>query len=294
VHDYRLLLDLEDDGISRQLSVAGDREPEHRYILERKLHEGMTILDLGANIGYYSAMMGRRVGASGKVYAVEPSLANYSLLNLNMRLNGLERVVETYHMGFSNQVGVGRLYESEYSNCHTFHPVDLRGESTQRLKPGASVEVPVTTIGAFAAGRRRLDLIRMDIEGYEVEVLDGLVPDLDDGGITAMILFETHQPMYDGEHHDMSGVLWRMFERGYEVEWLVADHFRDGDAYGAYRERGYTDEHILAVFESCDRAIYRGVSRDHAIELICETELVRAALLTRHGASNAIQGARSS
>ena len=59
--NYRLLLDLHDQGISTQLMIRGCREPEHRYILQEELKPGMTVFDLGANIGYYSGMMAKIV-----------------------------------------------------------------------------------------------------------------------------------------------------------------------------------------------------------------------------------------
>ena len=71
VHNYRLLLDLHDQGISKELMIRRDREQEHAFILREVLKPGMTVFDLGANIGYYSVMMAKLVGADGKIYAVE-------------------------------------------------------------------------------------------------------------------------------------------------------------------------------------------------------------------------------
>lgn len=62
VHDYSFWLDLHDPGVSKQLMIRGSREPEHRYLLRRELKAGMTALDLGANIGYYTVMMAKFEG----------------------------------------------------------------------------------------------------------------------------------------------------------------------------------------------------------------------------------------
>ena len=82
VNDYRILIDMEDKGISRQLMLFQTREKDHIMILKEELSSGMVAFDLGANIGYYATMMANLVGPKGKIYAVEPSRSNFQLLNI--------------------------------------------------------------------------------------------------------------------------------------------------------------------------------------------------------------------
>ncbi|MBF0159554.1 MAG: hypothetical protein HQL58_08505, partial [Magnetococcales bacterium] len=56
VHDYRLILDTNDQGISRTLLLFGTRELDHKIMLERVLKPGMSVFDIGANLGYYAIM----------------------------------------------------------------------------------------------------------------------------------------------------------------------------------------------------------------------------------------------
>src|SRR5690606_8002217 len=79
LYSYRMLLDLEDKGISRTLLLFGERELEHKIMLERVLRSGMTVLDIGANIGYYALMARGIIGPSGTLIAVEPSPSNIEL-----------------------------------------------------------------------------------------------------------------------------------------------------------------------------------------------------------------------
>lgn len=279
VHNYRLLLDLHDQGISKQLMTRGDREQEHAFILREVLKPGMTVFDLGANIGYYSVMMAKLVGTDGKIYAVEPFPANYHLLNLNLRLNKMEGVVDTANIGIGGKTGKESLFVSSFSNCHSFVKEDLNAGSESATDPSTKIQVPVLTIGDFSKGKRHIDLVRMDIEGYEVEVLGGLVSTLDRGEFDARILFETHPDTYDSDGRNMRLVLKELFARGYRVKWLVADRYYKQRAWDTYREKGYPDSHIIEIFRKCDRAIYRSDSDTDAIELICGTDLVRAVLL---------------
>ena len=80
INDYRMLLDIEDSGISEALFVQGTREQQLKHILEKEVKEGDAIIDLGANLGYYTLMLWKLVGEDGKVYALEPSTKNFEIL----------------------------------------------------------------------------------------------------------------------------------------------------------------------------------------------------------------------
>lgn len=281
IHDFRLLLDLEDVGIGKELSLNGTREEDHLYILKRYLKPGMTVLDCGANIGYYSVMMGKLVGPNGMIYAVEPDPSNCNLLNVNIMLNNLNDRVNTFNFGLSNLTGTEKFYLSVMSNRHTFHPREYCGSSVNILKNEVPIDIPVMTIGAFAEGKRSIDLIRMDIEGYEVEVFLGLLPSLDDKDFKPSILFESHQARYDSDSHDMGEPLHGLFQMGYYVKWLVSDQHRHGGGREAYEEKGYGENHVLVEFPLTDRAIYRNINNNDAANFICNTGWVRAVLLER-------------
>jgi FkbM family methyltransferase len=286
IHDYRLVLDLHDPGISTQLMIKGSREPEHRYILQEELKPGMTVFDLGANIGYYSVMMGKIVGREGRVYAVEPFLPNFQLLNMNIKLNGLDAIVESYNLGIAKETGLGKLYVSEKSNWHTFFPVDFSDQPAwvkkYTRKFMGPVDVQTMSIWDFVQSKRRIALIRMDIEGYEVEVLEGLIPRLAGSDFEAKILLETHPEFYHERTHDMQSVLHALFTAGgYTVKYLVSDGHYGNKAGEFFRRQGYPEENIVKLFRRGDRAIYKNISHNDAIEFISRSELVHAALLER-------------
>lgn len=76
IYKYKMILDLYDKGISRTLILFGERELEHKFMLEQVIKPGMRILDIGANIGYYAIMESLLIGKSGNLIAVEPSKSN--------------------------------------------------------------------------------------------------------------------------------------------------------------------------------------------------------------------------
>ncbi len=270
IHDYRMRLDLEDRGISRTLLLFGQRELEHKLMLERVLEPGMTVLDIGANIGYYALMELRLIGSAGTLVAVEPSPANVVLLRHNLALNGYTDV-EVHQAAVSDRPGRRELFLSAMSNLNTFHDT-----GTGRLHlSGETVEVETVTVPQLMAGRA-LHLIRMDVEGHEVEVINGLLPAVEAGEMAPMILFETHLSRY-GAEHDMESTLRRAFDAGYRVQMAGSS---SGAGSERVRGRGYRGGPPIRT-DDVERVIFGEIGHRDAIDLICREGGLRTVLLAR-------------
>jgi len=277
IHDYRLKLNLDDPGISRQLAISGTREQQLRYILEEEVHEGMTILDIGANIGYYPIMEAKLAGESGYIYALEPAPENYRSLIENIRLNNLSHVFETYNMGVSNRKGVERFFLSDHSNLHTFIPKSANGEYVTKGTTDNYIEVDVTDLSSFLRDKKPVDLIRMDVEGYEVEIFEGLEEAVKSGLFKGKIIFECHFPKYDDVKHSIRKQLEMLFKYDYQVRALTSTD----EAKSKIRDFGYKAEKIICTSDDQYQGVYRNISRSDAVRLICELGGVRDAFLAR-------------
>ena len=88
--NMEMFLDLSDGGISRALYTNGGRERVFMGILRNTVKEGMTCVDLGANIGYATIYMLDNVGQDGVVYAVEPDQHNIDLLTRTVEANNFQ------------------------------------------------------------------------------------------------------------------------------------------------------------------------------------------------------------
>ena len=218
VHNYRLLLDLNDVGISRTLLLFGTREREHKHILEKVARPGMRVFDIGANIGYYAVMELGLIGPAGSLVAIEPSPANIGLLRKNLALNGYSNV-EIIEAAISDQGGERLFYLSRESNLNTFHNV---GSGVDHLS-GERVKVKTLTVPEVAAKCGVPDLIRMDVEGHEVEVIRGMLPSIRNGVLAPMIIFETHLSRYS-EQHSMAHVMKELFDSGYSTRYLASSY----------------------------------------------------------------------
>jgi FkbM family methyltransferase len=178
VFGSRFELDLA-DFIQRQIYL-GTAEPHETRLVKDYLRPGMTFVDAGANVGYYTALAAMLVGSEGSVVAFEPSAYAFERLQALVARNGLAHV-KAVHAGLSDAPGSQKLYLGIGSHNHapTMVPHDNASAS----------EVLVTTLDDQAArlGIERIDLIKMDVEGYEPKVLTGARRLLREGRIRAIL-----------------------------------------------------------------------------------------------------------
>lgn len=276
IHHYKMILDMEDVGISRALLLFGTREEDHKYILEKELKPGMTVLDLGANVGYYALMECNLVGPNGFVYCLEPHPENYNQLLQNLELNKMMDRVETYNYGGSNVDSVEKLYVSAKSNQHSF--CDTRSEKNIANLSGneETIDVKTVTISSFKKQvDKNIDFIRMDIEGFEVEVFEGMIPALDeDESFRPSVLFETHKPKYREPDHSLRKQLQELFDRGYKAKILISDEL----PRARFAEFGYTPDHTLKT-DGITRGLYYNMPNEDIIKFSCDIGSVRGLFL---------------
>lgn len=165
VQDSFMFLDLRDTGISRELTLYGVHEKNSTAAIKRILKPGMKILECGANIGYYAMLEARLIGKEGKIFAVEPSPKNIAWLKRNIAVNNYENI-EVIPGAFGAEKGTAPFYVDIRSNLSSFVKRD-------DLTEFEVVDVPMMTIDDFVQDGKTLDLIRMDVEGYETEILKG-------------------------------------------------------------------------------------------------------------------------
>ncbi len=165
------LLYPQNDVVARGLR-QGDYESAEQAFFHLFLREGDRVLDVGAHVGLFSAIAARRVGASGRVYALEPNPRNLELLQLNFRAHGLHSA-DALGKGLYGKAGAVAFQdfgegETAYSRLD---PNGLEGS------PG-SRQVEVCTLDGLAAslGESRFDLVKLDVEGFELEIVRSLDP----------------------------------------------------------------------------------------------------------------------
>ena len=160
--------------LSLCLYVLGAFEPNQFVFLSRVLAPGMVIVDGGANEGLYTLYAARRVGPDGYVLAVEPSAREFARLEANLSLNRFGNAL-TVNAALGSQVGEARLAVAEPRHAG-MNAIDSRRSghfTADWVEAQQTVELQTIDKLVVRAGVERLDLIKLDIEGSEVDALDG-------------------------------------------------------------------------------------------------------------------------
>ncbi len=171
IEEGELELDQSDVAVSGSLALGSFEETEVDMFRE-KLETGMTVIDIGANIGYYTIIAGKRIGVNGKVFAFEPEENNFSLLTRNISLNKLNNVA-IFKIALADKTGEKSLYLDDNNRGH--HSL-----SSQKPETEKRVMVMTDTLDNILekSGSLRVDLIKMDIEGAEFLALEGMAKTL--------------------------------------------------------------------------------------------------------------------
>jgi FkbM family methyltransferase len=178
VYGSRIYLDPED---SLGLSM-GLHEPDELALVRDELHPGDIFVDVGANIGYYTVIAARLVGASGKVYAFEPAPEVLRYLRRNVSRNDL-RNVTIVPKALADRSGEGELYLSDFNKGdHRIYnpqssPTYREGgpvyDQHTRAAPRRSLPIALTTLDEVLADERRPMFFKLDVQGAEGAVLRG-------------------------------------------------------------------------------------------------------------------------
>lgn len=148
---------------------GGDLNKYEQY--ESKLVQLITspssvVIDIGANIGFYSMQFASLSGRSGKVYAFEPDRDNFKVLERNIELNSYVNVIAE-RMAVSNQSGVLKLYQSDMNiGMHRCYGSVLCSQDYQ--------VVPCVSLDEYFEEGFKVDLIKIDIEGFEAYAFNGM------------------------------------------------------------------------------------------------------------------------
>lgn len=167
VHGHMMMGAPNDAGLSVAAIARAAPGPEALYF-KQVIKSGQTVLDVGANIGLFTLQFAQQVGPAGRVYAFEPGPLSFGLLQANVALNHYRNVV-TEHAAVTSFSG-----ETELLVCRT-------GESDNRIAGYADrgVDREAMPVKCFALDDyfdrgRRIDLIKLDIQGAEMAALSGM------------------------------------------------------------------------------------------------------------------------
>lgn len=139
------------------------RQDKHEIeLLNKYIKKGDVVLDIGANIGFYTKILSELVGDMGKVYAFEPDKTNFShLINNTKNLSNVEFI----NKAVSNKTGKITLYQSDLLN------VDHKTYATKDYT--SKTEIDCIAVDDIIPNKK-VDFIKIDIQGYEYFAFKGM------------------------------------------------------------------------------------------------------------------------
>lgn len=163
--EFSIFVDINDKAVGGPLSVHRSYEGYVSGVFKHHLRPGMNVVDVGANIGYYTLLAAKAVGEAGKVFSVEPSATNVRLLLASCEANGFGNV-EVYMAGASDAVGIARLNPS-FSTGST-------SKVAPRIEELFSYDItPVYPLDRLLPREVSVDVIKIDIDGSEMLAMKG-------------------------------------------------------------------------------------------------------------------------
>ncbi len=164
VRGIRLALDSADSSVSAPLLNDQRYEAHVTRVFEHYCKPGMTVVDVGANVGYFTMLASRLVGPTGRVVAVEPNSDNCRLILLSSALNHSENV-ELLPVALAEKRGWSYFSTFVGSNGG-FQP-----GSVEAIRNGHGSVVPTFALDDLLAGP--IHLLKIDVEGAEARVIRG-------------------------------------------------------------------------------------------------------------------------
>ncbi len=166
---YKAYLDTRDRGFAAHLMLDGYWEMWLTQFIARRIVPGMHVVDVGANFGYYSLLMGDLIGSSGRLLSVEPNPPVAEMLRKTLELNGFAARSTIVAAAAGAVDGVGSLLvpEGEPKNAMLVNGPDAQDDR-------GLVAVPIRSLDRLLDPFERVDFLKIDAEGAEEDIMTGL------------------------------------------------------------------------------------------------------------------------
>ncbi len=181
IQGSKMLFDINDESIAMRETFSSYafkkiHEKSTTELFKKVVKEENIVVDLGANIGYFTLLAAKIVGPKGKVFAFEPEPKNYSYLVKNIELNNYNNVM-TFQKAVSDKNGKTNLFLCSYDTGH--HTINqysgVEAYSRGRKVEEQSIEIETVTLDTFLKDKaNHIEVIKMDVEGAEMLALLGM------------------------------------------------------------------------------------------------------------------------
>lgn len=202
----------------------GDYEPYLKMQFKKIIKSGDIILDVGANIGFHTLYFAELTGNKGKVYAFEPIPVNFKALTNNIQLNNFPQIVSVNKALGNTNTFMDIHIDNQDQNPGTFSILDIGLKNT-------TIECVKGDDYLKQQGVNKVDFIKVDVEGFELEVFKGLARTITQ--FSPIIIFE-YDANYQSEINENPKELF---------------HFLSNFGYQFFAIDGYGNEKSVSILE---------------------------------------------
>jgi FkbM family methyltransferase len=156
-----------DYALISSLVETGELEGGTRVLIQKLMSPGGTFVDVGANIGMHTLAAAIAMRGQGRIVAFEPLPSTHDLMRKSVWMNGYSAIAETHQAAVSNRSGSQPLFLGATSGHHSLYRLE---SPTVPVPP--PVEVPLVRLDEVLGANARVDVIKIDVEGAELEVLE--------------------------------------------------------------------------------------------------------------------------
>ena len=208
--DVKLFLNNKDNFLSRDLAFHKVWEPEITKLVKEIIKEDQVVIDVGANIGYFTTLFSKLVGKSGKVFSFEPAPNNFEFLKKNVSLNNLQNVTIC-------QMAASDISEKQNLFLSTWNFGDNRlFEKPRDERDLERKQVQVETVRLDEIIHEKIDFIKIDVQGFELQVINGAKKLFDNNNDLKMI-FEFYPHLLKLNNVNPEDFLYQLIEMDYNI-----------------------------------------------------------------------------
>ena len=210
-HDFSMFISTKDGCVSSIIRSTGTWEQEIVDTLKRFVHKDSIVLHLGTHIGFDDIILGKLVGDKGKVYAFEANPDSYDITRKNIVINNLEDRVTLYPVGVGDQ-------ESDNTSASLCFNYDNTGGAF--VDPNADPHysrchtIKLVALDSILHEVQKIDVLFMDIEGYEIKAISG-AQNLLKRSPNAVIIAEWNNQYYERAGSNQANFLKTYYDAGY-------------------------------------------------------------------------------
>jgi FkbM family methyltransferase len=177
-------------------------------MLDSLLHPGATVVDVGANIGYNTLYAAHKVGATGRVYAVEPAQDNLALLYTNLFANNLANVIVLPYAAGNKSARQNFYLRGEVSAVNSLYHDNFYAPITE------TTEVLIAPLDDLIPNTP--DLVKIDVEGGELNVLQGMTRILRSHSLRLIV--EWHPTLQQAAGYDSDELPRFLWDQGFSLQ----------------------------------------------------------------------------